>query len=75
MNTRFKEIKNSSIVNVAVFVDAAPQPKVKKSKKKKEEAEPAEEGEKKKPKKKAPKSDAPDLFPPRLAVADLTCEA
>lgn len=76
VNTRFKDVSNSSIVNVAALVEAAPQPKVKKSKKKKDEGEKAveESPDAKKPKKKAKKSDAPDLAPPRIAVADLTCE-
>ena len=57
-------------------MDSAPQPKAKKSKKKKDEA-PADEPvspDAKKPKKKAKKSDAPDLAPPRIAVADISCE-
>ena len=66
VNTRFKEISNSSVVNVAAILDAAPQPKTKKSKKKKDEEKPADEvpsPDAKKPKKQAKKSDAPDLMP------------
>lgn len=78
INTRFKEISNSSIKNIAVIAEEIPQPKAKKSKKKKEDGDKAAEDpaspSAKKGKKKAKKSDAPDLFPPRVAVADLTCE-
>ena len=77
INTRFKEISNSSVVNITSILDAAPQPKTKKSKKKKEDEKPAEEApspDAKKSKKKTKKSDAPDLAPPRIAVADLSCE-
>lgn len=77
VNTRFNEISNSSVVNVGAVVDALPKPPAKKGKKKKEDEKPGEESpspDAKKAKKKVKKSDVPDLAPPRIAVADLSCE-
>ena len=62
------------MVNVDAIIEAAPKLKSKKSKKKDEKPEESPSPDAKKPKKKVKKSDVPDLAPPRIAVADLSCE-